>query len=285
MFISRSSTPEGSALYSSHHESHQHPRFFAICHPPEWSLESHGADECRRRPPDGPLRGQPSGCRVPPLLPADASRNAHGLAGFLQRRGRSRAWTGRRDPALRPAGSSWQREVHPGARSSARRRESPRLGRRVDPPGGRLRPRAGQRLEEETVVGDWRPQHWARPDQDRLERDDAARGFILDGYPRQDEQLAEFEEMRREMGWEISWSWAWRSLGGGGRPPSGRARGRADDTPEVIRNRMEIHRQETEPVMDYFRSRGDTWASTAAEPSKISQRLHNALEERQSGNS
>jgi len=121
--------------------------------------------------------------------------------------------------------------------------------------------------------------------QDRLEREDAAQGFILDGYPRQDEQLAEFEEMRQEMGWgnvlvlglEVPEEEVTRRLAG---------RGRADDTPEVIRNRMEIYRQETEPVMDYFRSRGEYLGIDGnGTIEEVSQRLRDALEERQSNNS
>lgn len=144
----------------------------------------------------------------------------------------------------------------------------------------------GQRLEEETRGGRLATPALVRDlIQDRLERDDAARGFILDGYPRQDEQLAEFEEMRREMGWgdilvlglEVPEEEVARRLAG---------RGRADDTPEVIRNRMEIYRQETEPVMDYFRSRGEYLGIDGSGTiEEVSQRLHNALEERQSGNS
>jgi len=144
----------------------------------------------------------------------------------------------------------------------------------------------GQRLEEETRGGKLAPPALVRDlIQDRLEREDAAQGFILDGYPRQDEQLAEFEEMRQEMGWgnvlvlglEVPEEEVTRRLAG---------RGRADDTPEVIRNRMEIYRQETEPVMDYFRSRGEYLGIDGnGTIEEVSQRLRDALEERQSNNS
>ena len=32
--------------------------------------------------------------------------------------------------------------------------------------------------------------------------------------------------------------------------------GRADDTPEVIRNRFEVYRRQTEPLSEYYRSKG-----------------------------
>ena len=33
-----------------------------------------------------------------------------------------------------------------------------------------------------------------------------------------------------------------------------KGRGRADDTEEVIRNRMKVYRDETAPLLDYYRS-------------------------------
>ena len=33
-------------------------------------------------------------------------------------------------------------------------------------------------------------------------------------------------------------------------------RGRADDTPEVIRQRLVAYRQQTEPLLDYYNRRG-----------------------------
>lgn len=32
-----------------------------------------------------------------------------------------------------------------------------------------------------------------------------------------------------------------------------KGRGRADDTDEVIRNRMKVYREETEPLLEYYR--------------------------------
>lgn len=139
----------------------------------------------------------------------------------------------------------------------------------------------GQRLEEETRGGKLAPPSLIRDlVQGRLEREDAARGFILDGYPRQGEQLAEFEEMRQELGWggvlvlglEIPEEEVTRRLAG---------RGRADDTPEVIRNRMEIYRQETEPVMEYFRKQGEYLAIDGTGTiEEVSERIRTTLEER-----
>ncbi len=115
----------------------------------------------------------------------------------------------------------------------------------------------GQGLAKETEGGNLAsPQLIRDLVQDRLVQEDAAQGFILDGYPRQPEQLAEFQEMRQELGWgevrviglEVPEEEVTRRLAG---------RGRADDTPEVVRHRMEVYREETEPVMNYFRGMGE----------------------------
>ena len=34
------------------------------------------------------------------------------------------------------------------------------------------------------------------------------------------------------------------------------ARGRGDDTPEIVKKRIEIYHQETEPVLEYYRQKG-----------------------------
>jgi len=114
----------------------------------------------------------------------------------------------------------------------------------------------GRTLAEQTEGGDL-----ASPDlvrdlvQDRLGQPDTSRGFVLDGYPRQPEQLAEFREMDQELGWDgvqvvglrVTEEEVTRRLAG---------RGRADDSPEVVRHRLEVYREETEPVMNYFQVTG-----------------------------
>ncbi len=115
----------------------------------------------------------------------------------------------------------------------------------------------GRALAQQTEGGDLASPELVRDlVQDRLGREDASRGFILDGYPRQPEQLAEFRELDQELGWDgvqvvglkVTEEEVTRRLEG---------RGRADDRPEVVRHRMEVYREETEPVMNYFRVVGE----------------------------
>lgn len=86
---------------------------------------------------------------------------------------------------------------------------------------------------------------------DRLNDPDAANGFILDGYPRSVEQAKALHEMLERRGTDIDAVVEFRvsedelltRLTG---------RGRADDTEEVIRNRMKVYRDETAPLLDYY---------------------------------
>ncbi|OBB89306.1 adenylate kinase [Mycobacterium colombiense] len=86
---------------------------------------------------------------------------------------------------------------------------------------------------------------------DRLNQPDAANGFILDGYPRSIEQAKALHEMlgRRDtdidavLEFRVSEDELLQRLKG---------RGRADDTEEVILNRMKIYRDETAPLLDYY---------------------------------
>ncbi|TPG34371.1 adenylate kinase [Mycolicibacterium hodleri] len=86
---------------------------------------------------------------------------------------------------------------------------------------------------------------------DRLNDEDVAGGFILDGFPRSVEQGEALREMlaKRHLGldavleFRVSEDELLKRL---------KSRGRADDTDEVILNRMKVYRDETAPLLDYF---------------------------------
>lgn len=86
---------------------------------------------------------------------------------------------------------------------------------------------------------------------DRLDAADAANGFILDGYPRSLEQAKALHEMLGRRGTDIdavlefrvSQDELFQRLKG---------RGRADDTDDVILNRMNVYRDETAPLLEYY---------------------------------
>jgi adenylate kinase len=94
---------------------------------------------------------------------------------------------------------------------------------------------------------------------DRLAQDDCAPGFLLDGYPRTLAQVDALDEMLAGRDSELDRVLELvvddevvvaRLL------KRAEIEGRADDTEEVIRERMAIYHRETRPLSDTYRERG-----------------------------
>jgi adenylate kinase len=94
---------------------------------------------------------------------------------------------------------------------------------------------------------------------DRLAEDDAARGFLLDGYPRNLGQVSHLDEFLTDRGEELdavieldvprAESIERLSL-------RAQQQGRTDDTAEVIAKRLDIYENETAPILGVYRERG-----------------------------
>ncbi|CAB4344956.1 MAG: adenylate kinase [Actinobacteria bacterium] len=92
---------------------------------------------------------------------------------------------------------------------------------------------------------------------ERLKDSDTANGFLLDGYPRTVAQVAELDGMLStkpldrviELTADIDVV-VKRLLG------RAQEQGRADDTEEVIRRRLEIYTEQTAPLIALYKSRG-----------------------------
>jgi len=87
---------------------------------------------------------------------------------------------------------------------------------------------------------------------DRLSQPDAANGFILDGYPRSLEQAKALHEMLERRGTDIDAVVEFR-VSEDELLQRLKGRGRADDTEEVVLNRMKVYRDETAPLLEYYR--------------------------------
>ncbi len=86
---------------------------------------------------------------------------------------------------------------------------------------------------------------------DRVNDPDAANGFILDGYPRSVEQAEALHDMLQRRGTDIDAVVEFR-VSQEELLQRLKARGRADDTDEVILNRMKVYRDETAPLLEYY---------------------------------
>ncbi len=95
--------------------------------------------------------------------------------------------------------------------------------------------------------------------EERLLREDAGSGFILDGYPRNLAQARALDlllgKIRQPMDSAVQLDVAQELLVS---RLSGRAHveGRADDSPEAVRKRLSVYEEQTAPVVDYYRNSG-----------------------------
>lgn len=93
---------------------------------------------------------------------------------------------------------------------------------------------------------------------DRLAQPDAANGFLLDGYPRTADQVAELDDILAEKSQQLD---AVVMLDADVdevvRRLLNRAveQGRADDTEEVIRHRLEVYEEQTAPLISVYAAR------------------------------
>lgn len=95
--------------------------------------------------------------------------------------------------------------------------------------------------------------------EERLLRDDARGGFVLDGYPRNLAQARALDTLlaRLQQPVDIAVQLDVDTAALVARI-SGRAalEGRADDTPEAVGNRLKVYTDQTAPVVDFYRNQG-----------------------------
>lgn len=160
--------------------------------------------------------------------------------------------------------------------------------------------RAGQLVPDEVTIG---------MAEDRMRQPDAANGFLLDGFPRnlaQAEALDEFlrdnqisldaaldlevpedEVVRRIAGRRICRNDSSHVFHVTGRPPTtegvcdecgGELYQREDDSEETVRKRLEVYHRETEPIIDYYKAKGQVVTIPAlGKVSEVTQRAMDVL--------
>ncbi len=95
--------------------------------------------------------------------------------------------------------------------------------------------------------------------EERFSQPDIARGFILDGYPRNLAQASALDALLQRLHLpvdvavqlDVSTELLVQRIAG-----RAQAEGRADDTPEAVANRLRVYSDQTAPVIDYYRERG-----------------------------
>jgi adenylate kinase len=133
---------------------------------------------------------------------------------------------------------------------------------------------AGELVPDEIMIGLIR---------DRLTQEDARNGFVLDGYPRTTPQAEAFDALLEEIEAPLSVVFEFQL------PEevcverlSRRAEeeGRADDTPEAIRTRLRLYHEQTEPLVEYYRARGNLVGVRADRPvDEVFGEIQRALEQ------
>jgi adenylate kinase len=139
---------------------------------------------------------------------------------------------------------------------------------------------------------------------DRLDQSDAAGGFILDGFPRTVAQARALDglmigraplividiavpegELVRRLGSRLVCEDCGTNAEAGTSPEArcarcgGRLKQRADDNEGVVRERLKVYRQSTQPLVDYYRTRPTFRAVDGAQsPDRVAADLAAAIE-------
>jgi adenylate kinase len=118
---------------------------------------------------------------------------------------------------------------------------------------------------------------------ERLGADDAREGFVLDGFPRTMPQAEALDEMLREIGRELDVVLGFQLEDEVGRErmlKRAAEEGRTDDTPEAIERRLRLYHEETEPLIEYYRTRGNLIGIHADRPvGEVFGEIQQALEQ------
>jgi len=94
---------------------------------------------------------------------------------------------------------------------------------------------------------------------DRVLKDDAEKGFILDGFPRNLIQANMLEELFVELDMSLNYAVLIEVDADevvGRIAKRAELEGRSDDTEEVVRNRLQVYEEQTAPVADSYQDKG-----------------------------
>lgn len=136
----------------------------------------------------------------------------------------------------------------------------------------------GQRVEAIMAAGDYVPDEiTVGMLSERISQDDAEDGFVLDGFPRTEAQVASLDRLIGEDGldkvvvFEVDEDELTERL---------LSRGRDDDNEDTIRYRFKIYLEQTQPLIDIYEARGVTvYVDGIGEVDEVTERILSKLEE------
>jgi adenylate kinase len=137
----------------------------------------------------------------------------------------------------------------------------------------------GQKVEAIMAAGDYVPDEvTVAMLAERIAQEDARGGYILDGFPRTDAQVASLdrllgdEPLDRVVVFDVDEDELTERL---------LARGRADDNEDTIRNRFKIYLEQTQPLIDVYADRGLTvGVNGIGEVEEVTERILGVLGDR-----
>jgi adenylate kinase len=135
----------------------------------------------------------------------------------------------------------------------------------------------GKKVEAIMAAGEYVPdQITVAMLSDRIAQDDARDGFILDGFPRTQSQVASLDRLLGEDGldkvvvFEVDEDVLTERL---------LSRGRDDDNEDTIRYRFKVYMEQTQPLIDIYEARGITvYVDGIGEVDEVTERILSILE-------